>query len=268
MYWIRSCYSLNSINCISLLQKLFGSAHGSIHLNGLDNPDNYKNQKRAINFDEYRREPSKYEEQIVEIVEWQKDPFNRLFKIFNTQGKLRMKLPHKIYSRISGPQSILGTCFNTRNVAGFQKRNIIITPIIQTFADRIDQMVSFEMSRTNDLAVIYRPLEEKLTNIEQLILAARISKYGTHFLPDELNQCLYILNEQSVYIIAIRYDGTIDNNATLMFDKDEGFVSPFLPKDSNKYKFLNDKFLEWKKNNYEKEFPAYFPNYFDKLHTK
>jgi len=228
MYWIKSCYTIQSIKDIELLQRLYNKAYGSICINAHDDT---------------------YNTNSIELVAWQYNPFKELLKIFS--NKTQLKFPLKIYTRIPGPQSILGVALKINKTCKNDD------PIIQKFADRIDSMVKYEINRTNDLCRKFRPLDETLNSMNQLMLAASISEYAYYVLPDELNKCIHIMNEKSVYITGIGLDGS-DSGSSLMFDKDDGFVTAF---SEDECKFLNDVFLIWKQNKYEGNFSDYLPDY-------
>jgi hypothetical protein len=88
-----------------------------------------------------------------------------------------------------------------------------------------------------------------LLNKRELLMAASLSQYATHALPG-LNG--YIFSNPKV--CRLSWFGLTKNdycNTALMFDIDDGFVSPFsdVSNDVN-LKFMNAIFAEWKNHNY------------------
>ena len=115
------------------------------------------------------------------------------------------------------------------------------------------------MNITDKHAEYATKLTEKLLNMDQLITAANLSKYTMHYLPDPVNQCLYIMNLANDYIIGICYDGTY-RGVSLVFDKDDGFGNSLTIDDHYNYDFLNDKFTLWKNDNFTGIFCDYLIN--------
>jgi hypothetical protein len=180
-------------------------------------------------------------EGTIMTVDWQINPFILLLDKVN-------EFSFYIHSRLCGPDTIKAVSIEIEKLdpLSFQhenKENIII------WSNYIDTNLYNEMTRENDLGIMYNKPKVNINNMNELALAIKVSKYCTHYLPTDYG--FIITNPKSVYLKCVTLKNCGDVGF-LSFDKDDGFTDD---------KFLNDKFLLWKNNNYQGDIQNFYNKY-------
>lgn len=114
--------------------------------------------------------------------------------------------------------------------------------LIQQWSNYIDDMVRNEMERSNDMAMMFTPPQLPLSK-EELWLAIQCSQFALYALP--YGDGYIVSHPDSVYLSCVSMGQ--NDNTSLYFDKDDGFLSCFGGPVPN---HLNDFFNQWKDNHY------------------
>ena len=256
MYWLRSLFEINSVQDLELLIRIYAGVSGELYVTGMD------------------------DEKILDI-EWCKEPFAKLLTAYHTSNGLltlkeKLTFPFKIVSRLVGPQSLLAVAPVLKKVdyATYDQENKDLSnygylfhpnnearrDLVLDWTTSIDKAVSYEMKRSNDMGMMFNHPEELLTTNE-LILAARLSKYATHVYIGENG--IIASNFECTYLTWFPAKTMYQDNdkcTSLMFDKDDGHYSPF-GEVGNAYSYMTECFNKWKNNNYEGKLSDYCQEY-------
>jgi hypothetical protein len=235
MYWSRSTYKINSLKDLELLQRIFCNVQGEIF--EYDDSSNFNGENRIGN----------------ELVKWCKDPFAKL--------SIHNDTPFCVYARLVGPQTIFAVALKLKKIDpdsynGENKDRLI------EWAKLIDAKISNEMNRENDIGYGYKKPNSDLLNMEEIFLAAILSKHCTHILPGTSN-CAIVINPNCVYAPTISIDDKSGFECFALFDKDDGFV----PR-CEEFNYINTKFNMWKDNDYAGNLAHYCSEYADYLDFK
>jgi len=215
MYWLRSIFKIESLADLEFLAKLYKDVAGELSVEG--HPD--------MN------------------IEWTTNPFMALMQSLNG-----LNVPFNIQTRLVGPQTVMAvsTPIQKLDKSTFEHPNK--TNILE-WADFIDEKISDEIDRRNDMCRIFTRPSTDLTNKDELLLAASLSEYATIALSGKNG---FIFSHPKICYLS--WFGLTQNdycNSALMFDKDDGFLSPFMDgEDDESMKYLNDAFLKWKASSY------------------
>jgi len=223
MYWLRSIFIIGSITDLKFLSNLYNSVTGELTVEG-----------------------------HLEIsIKWTTNPFQALLNhpLFNS-----LNAPFNITSRLVGPQTVMAisTSIQKLDKGTFTHPNI---DNILIWADFIDENLSYEMNRRNDMARIFTRPSIDLSNKNELLLAASLSKYALFALSGKNG---FIFSHPEIcYLSWFGVTKNDDCNTALMFDKDDGFTNlrsngPWSSADDEdeSMTYLNKIFLEWKNNGY------------------
>lgn len=225
MYWLRSSFSVSSLADLQLLQHIYKNVQGEVSV--------YSDKKK-----------------LIEVREWSRIPFQLSTTSF----------PVTLECRLDGPGTVKAVALPLRkNLTETEQKSV--TPLHQEWADYIDRKVESEMKRKNDMGWSFPAPEENLVSMNDLVIAAMISKHATLVLPGKFR--LIVTNPKSVYLSCISLDSKKDDFlGSLMFDKDDGFAELYpSATTSSSMKLLQQKFQEWSKKNFEGEFSSCFPEY-------
>lgn len=223
MYWLRSIFSINSVDDIKFLANFYKNVSGELEV--------------------------KQNENNIMSIEWTTNPFETLLNRSDLPN-----YPFDICSRLVGPDTVRATCIciDKLNAAEFEhpKKDLILK-----WASYIDQMIGSEINRRNDIGYIFRPPEQNLENMSELLLALKLSKYATHVIPLDLG--FIMTNAKAAYLTCVGLTQEFSCTTSLMFDKDDGFLSPF-EGETKSINYLNSRFRLWKANGYKGKISDYY----------
>lgn len=211
MYFIESLYTIENQTHLELFCRVFANVSGDVEFmnDGCETPNVLSG----------------------------KNPFTKIQKNFD------LRFPIKVHIKMSGPQSAMCTAAKIEKI----DPNTFVHPrkeAIEEWACYIDTNVLSEMKRCNDLSYTYSRPSKQLNNMEELYLAAKISKYVYSLIPTEFEPGFYMWNPDCAYVPHI---GLVKNlSSSIKFDLDEGFVG-----EDNLKNELNKTFLIWKNKGYE-----------------
>lgn len=162
--------------------------------------------------------------------------------------------PFNIYSRLVGPSTVraVAICPDKLNAAEFVHPN---KDLILKWSNHIDTMVGSEMDRRNDMGYCFSSPKQNLENMSELTLAVKLSKYATHIIP--LESGFVVTNAKSTYLSCVGLTSDFSCDTSLMFDKDDGFLSAF-GDNSKSIAYINSRFQLWKNNNYQGKMMDYY----------
>ena len=159
----------------------------------------------------------------------------------------------EIYSRLAGPDTIkaVSVPVNKIDITNFvhSNKNLIIE-----WSSYIDNLVSSEIGRTNDIGYIFETPDKFLENMSELLLAVQVSKYATLMIPSDSG--FIISNPQSTYLSSVGLNKKFVM-PSLQFDKDDGFCSVWGDKSEHE-DYLNSRFKLWKENGYQGKLSNYY----------
>lgn len=223
---MRSIFSITGIADLKFLSELYDNVRGELDVKQGDKP--------------------------LFSIEWMMNPFKALLN----SSKLP-NYPFNVLVRLVGPDTIKAVAcqIEKMNVASFEhpKKNLILE-----WADHIDAKVGSEMDRTNDMGYLFIPPKQNLTNMSELLLAINLSKYATHVIP--LNLGFIVTNLKSRYLSCVGLTSKLSCTTSLMFDKDDGFISPF-DSEADSIQYLNTRFELWKNSGYHRKMTDYYENF-------
>jgi hypothetical protein len=226
MYWLRSVFEIRSKLDIDLLIRIYKNVAGELNMTS-----------KSTKID----------------IPWTNEPFKALLK----NESFNFIEPSTINSRLIGPQTIIGVAKNIEKINPNGLKHDNKTNLMK-WADCIDLNIGIEMNRRTDIGYKFSPPEENLNNINELYLAAQLSRFATHVLPG--NNGFIMANPKSTYLSWIPLNNNHHSDSSLQFDKDDGFISSFGT--STYIDYLNNSFFnQWKNNNYQGELSDYFPKF-------
>jgi hypothetical protein len=232
MYWLYSQQHIKNQSDIERLSAFYKDAFGEIQT-----LDDYKNNSNSM------------------LVKWTKNPFSK----FSTEN-----FPIDVVARINGPQSIYSVSGKLNKLKVEDCKSLDYLENILKWADLIDEQLSFEMNRRGDIRFNYKRPSKSLNNIDELILASRLSKHATYIIPTRT--AVYLMNEKSVYIVGLSLKN--DNfNSSIYVEIDDGFDNPFIERSNKVFlgrenrdenlEELNDAFKRWSNDNFKGSFVDY-----------
>lgn len=228
MYWLNSGLVITCDADLDFLISLYREVRGEL---------TFKNQQNVVK------------------IEWTTNPFLFLKKYLESNTIIITQDSH-IECRLCGPDTIKAVSFTPKKftldeVSAFSHTK---KAILLWWADRIDEILLDEMDRRNDLLQIWdKPSEDKRVTMAELCWAIKLSENATYFIPCETG--FLVSNEKSGYLSYFGIMSKTEMNTSLMFDKDDGFCSPFSKVDLS---FLNSKFLSWKNDNHKGKLSDHF----------
>jgi len=182
------------------------------------------------------------------IVEWTTCPFNKLLD-------LTLEYPLTIQSRLVGPQTVMAVSMKIKKIdpALFEHEQ---KELLMLWANYIDTTVSFEMNRTTDIGRRFQQ-PNYIPDVDSLIIAARLSKYATHVYIGDHG--IVVSNKECCYLPWIGKGHT----SGLMFDKDDGLLSPFGQIEG--FNYITECFNKWKASGYSGDLSDYCTKYHEHM---
>ncbi|XWV25520.1 putative ORFan [Tupanvirus deep ocean] len=225
MYWLNSFFTIKSVDDLTFLANFYNNVSGELQVK--------QNGEKVLS------------------IEWTTNPFKELLTKSDS-----LSYPYDIYSRLVGPDTVRAAaiCVNKLNPKEFEHSN---KNLILEWADYIDKMISAEMERQYDLGYYFKPPKIYLNDMTELALAIKLSKHCTHAVPFESG--FIVTNPEAVYLTSVGLNSDFYCTDSLMFDKDDGFLSPFEP-NCKSIDYLNTQFQKWKENGYQGKMSDYFNN--------
>lgn len=225
MYWIKSNYTVNTVQELWDLQKLYQNVSGELKV--------YSDKLR--------------ERKLLMTIEWQKSPY---FAI--NSEEINFYFPLTIEGRFCGPQSIFNVSLRLKKMDPLNFEHSNKESIIE-WSEYIDNIIKQEMERTNDIGGCLNAPKNNLHSMNELLMACQYSKLATHIFPGK--NSVLVFNQKCVYLPA----ATISNSCvdpTIMFDKDDGFISNF-GELGPECDYMKNKFEMWKNNSYKGDLQNY-----------
>jgi len=225
MYWLRSVFSIKSKSDLNLLSRLYASVQGELKV--------YSDTSLLLKID------------------WQLNPFNALLSHNDVDSLLEQSF--EIHSRLVGPQTVMAVAGDVPKITSYDGYN---NNVIAQWADYIDKNINSEMNRIGDMCIQFKYPDIKLSNMDELFIAIKLSKYATLAIPAQ--DGYIVTNPKSHYLSWV---GLNENSSTsLQFDKDDGFNSSF--GESSHIDYLNiNYFNKWKSNNFNGKLSDYFTSF-------
>ncbi|XWV26858.1 putative orfan [Tupanvirus soda lake] len=223
MYWLNSLFSVNSLEDLVFLTNLYQNVQGELSVK--------QNNNKVIS------------------IEWTKNPFQELQNNPNLPS-----YPFDVYSRLVGPDTVraVAVCVDKLDSTVFEHPN---KELILKWAEHIDKVISTEMERQYDLGYYFNPPEKCLDNMSDLAFAVRLSKHCSHVIP--FDSGFIVTNPKAVYLTSVGLNASFYCTDSLMFDKDDGFLSPF-ESSCKSIDYINSQFKKWKENGYKGKMSDYF----------
>lgn len=224
-YWVNCEFTVRSSDDLNLLKKLYRNVCGSIDIGGI----------REVGI-------------THNVFYWVHD--NDITDV-----------PLKLICKFTGPQTLCAIAPKINKNALDDHLSISDEQFINQWTSYVDKQFGFSLYD----ASLTKPTVP-LRNINEALIVAVRSSYITHVIP-----CVDMLiaingNSPTSQYIIISLDSQ-DRNMQFAFDKDDGFydVNDTLYEDDTfvdvNEKYLNEKFVEWKENNFENDFVDYFQEY-------
>lgn len=245
---MRSSFILKSMKDILLLMRIYKNVPGELNISKIINAD-FNNT----------------------TIKWCENPFDELYKI---------KIIQSIFSecivtvRLRGPSTLINQSPKIKKInrETFEHKN---KDLILDWSEKIDAQIEFEIERSKhgeDNAMVMEPPKTQLNNIDELILAACVSKYATHVLPGKMG-CV-MLNPFGAYNVWIdlhlskcktlsefRENSSKIGSPPRQFDKDDGFTDYDRDTKSPDVAYMNAFFNVWKNKGYVGNLSDYFTEY-------
>ena len=212
MYWLRSLFHITCKEDLELLIRIYDGVSGELSV----------------------LKPEAEDDDVLFKVKWMKSPFKALLP-------LEVVFPHKLIVRLVGPQTVIAVSAKLKkiNTETFVHDNKVL---LLKWAEAIDDTVSEEMGRSNDLAMLITFPDEHLT-MHDLLLAARLSKHATHVLIGDHG--IVATNWKCCYLSWIPSNSEGSSGGALMFDKDDGLNA------TKGFNYMKECFAAWKASGYQ-----------------
>jgi len=269
---LDATFSIKDKQSLTFLADLYENVHGELHVlddtttSAIDDTDvlndfGSMNMCRKFLSNIYRSifggTDKKLKSNYRLSIERTENPFRALLNDKNINAFL--ETPFEIDVKLSAPDTIRAVSVKLIKIDpnGFYHPN---QSLILEWADYIDKNLRFEMNRENQFCVSFDRPKSDLTTMNELYLAACLSKYAVYLLP---NKDGYIISHPKSYYLS--WIGLHDNSygdTSIMFDKDDGFWCAM--NTQTKYTqrefigYLNMYFSKWKVNEYRGKLSDYF----------